>query len=164
VLGSLAEMANTLGDPVLGARLFGASRGIRDAIGTSHAPDQIEDYERVLGLVRAGAGEEAFAAAWTAGMTAPLDEIVQDACRMTQLANATPQDPREVQLEQSTGLTSREISVIREMVKGRSNQEIADALSLNVGFVATVIGQIYTKLAVDTHAGVTAFAFKNGIV
>ena len=37
VLGSLAEMADTLGDPVLGARLFGASRGIRDAIGTDRS-------------------------------------------------------------------------------------------------------------------------------
>ena len=46
-----------------------------------HAPNQIEDYERVLGLVRAGAGDEAFEAAWAAGMAAPLDEIVRDAFR-----------------------------------------------------------------------------------
>ena len=164
VLGSLAEMADTLGDPVLGARLFGASRGIRDAIGTNHSPNQIEDYERVLGLVRAGAGDEAFEAAWAAGMAAPLDEIVRDAFTVTQLANATPQDPREVELERKTGLTAREISVIRQLVAGKSNQEIADALGLNLGFVTTVIGQILTKLGVDSRGGVTAYAFKWGIV
>ncbi|HEX3303943.1 MAG TPA: tetratricopeptide repeat protein [Thermomicrobiales bacterium] len=164
VLGTLAEMAHTLGDSILGARLFGASRGIRDAIGTSHAPDQVEDYERVLGLVRTGAGDEAFEAAWAAGMTAPIEETVRDAACITELASAAPRDPRDVELEQKTGLTAREITVIRQMVAGKSNQEIAATLSLNLGFVATIIGQIYTKLGVDSLADVTAYAFKNGLV
>ena len=43
-------------------------------------------------------------------------------------------------------------------------QEIADALGLNLGFVTTVIGQILTKLGVDSRGGVTAYAFKWGIV
>jgi predicted ATPase/DNA-binding CsgD family transcriptional regulator/Tfp pilus assembly protein PilF len=164
VLGTLADMAHALGDPILGARLFGASRGIRDAIGTSHAPDQVEDYERVLGLVRDAAGEEAFEAAWAAGMAAPIEETVRDATGIVALASAEPRDPRQVELERKTGLTAREISVIRQLVAGKSNQEIADALGLNLGFVTTVIGQILNKLGVDSRGGVTAYAFKWGIV
>ena len=95
-------------------------------------------------------------------MAAPLDEIVRDAFTVTQLANATPQDPREVELERKTGLTAREISVIRQLVAGKSNQEIADALGLNLGFVTTVIGQILTKLGVDSRGGVTASRFQMG--
>jgi DNA-binding CsgD family transcriptional regulator len=164
VLGSLADLANELGDPRLAARLFGAAKAIRDAIGTSHAADQIEDYERVLGLVRAAAGDGPFETAWAEGMAAPLDAIAREAGCLVELASATPQDPRDVALQQKTGLNARELAIVREFVAGKSNQEIAEVLGLNQGFVSTLIGQIYTKLGGDSRAGVTAFAFKSGIV
>ena len=164
VLGSLADLANELDDPLLSARLFGAAKAIRDAIGTSHAPDQVEDYERVLGLVRVAAGDDAFEAAWADGMAAPLDEIVREAACLVDVASAAPGDPRDAELHQRTGLNPRELAIVRQFVAGKSNQEIADALGLNLTFVTTLIGQVYTRLGVDSRAGVTAFAFKNGIV
>jgi DNA-binding CsgD family transcriptional regulator len=162
-LSSLAEMAHALGDGALGARLFGASKGVMESIGTTHAADQIEDYERVLGLVRETLGREQFEAAWRAGKEAPIDQIVREAAQLEQRAAANPRSPEEIALEQRTGLTARELSIVRLFAAGKSNQEIADALDLNLGFVTTLIGQIYTKLGVDSRAAVTAFAFKNGI-
>jgi predicted ATPase/DNA-binding CsgD family transcriptional regulator len=164
VLGSLADLAHELGDPRLAARLFGAAKAIRDAIGTSHAPDQVEDYERVLGLVRAAAGDGPFETAWAEGMVTPIEEIVREAGCLVEVASAAPIDPRDADIQQRTGLNPRELAIVRQFVAGKSNQEIADALGLNLGFATALIGQIYTKLGVDSRAGVTAFAFKSGIV
>jgi DNA-binding CsgD family transcriptional regulator len=110
------------------------------------------------------AGDDAFDMAWAAGMAAPLDDVVREAGCLVELASAARLDPRDVDLQQRTGLNPRELAIVRQFVAGKSNQEIADALGLNLGFVTTLIGQIYTRLGVDSRAGVTAFAFKNGIV
>ena len=164
VLGSLADMAHTLGDSAMGARLFGAAHAIRQAISTSHQELAVEDYERILRQMREAAGDEVFDAAWAAGAAAPTDDIVRETAVLKELASAAPRDPRDVEIERVTGLTAGDLEIVRLFVGGRTNQEIADTLSISLEAATAPVGRLYAKLGVSSRAGVTAYAFKHGIV
>jgi predicted ATPase/transcriptional regulator with XRE-family HTH domain/uncharacterized protein HemY len=58
------------------ARLFGAAAGLREVSGGALAPDDRAHYDRTVAAVRPALGEEAFAAAWEAGRTTPLEQII----------------------------------------------------------------------------------------
>ncbi|HLW59821.1 MAG TPA: tetratricopeptide repeat protein [bacterium] len=63
------------------ARLFGAAAALREAIGVPLLSSDRPDYDRAVAAARAGLGEEAFAAASSAGRAMTLEEAVADARR-----------------------------------------------------------------------------------
>ena len=69
----------------------------------------------------------------------------------------------EVNNEQEE-LSSREIDVLIQIVKGLSNKEIADALCLSTHTVMSHRKNIVRKLNIHSTAGLTIYAIVNGIV
>jgi DNA-binding NarL/FixJ family response regulator len=61
-------------------------------------------------------------------------------------------------------LTPRELDVLREMARGRSNGEIAEALFLAEQTVKTHVGHVLTKLGVRDRTQAVVFAYENGVV
>jgi DNA-binding NarL/FixJ family response regulator len=61
-------------------------------------------------------------------------------------------------------LTERELEVLRLVAAGKSNREIAIALTISDHTVARHVQNIFAKLSVTSRAGATAFAFSHGIV
>ncbi|HUK17123.1 MAG TPA: response regulator transcription factor [Bryobacteraceae bacterium] len=61
-------------------------------------------------------------------------------------------------------LTPREIEVLRQLALGRSNKEIADALSIGDETVKTHVGNVFSKLAVENRAQAIVQALKRGLV
>ena len=61
-------------------------------------------------------------------------------------------------------LTMREIDVLRQVALGRSNKEIADALSISDETVKSHIGNVYSKLQVENRAQATVQALKRGMI
>jgi NarL family two-component system response regulator LiaR len=64
----------------------------------------------------------------------------------------------------SEDLTPREIEVLRQLALGRSNKEIADALSIGDETVKTHVGNVFSKLQVENRAQAIVQAFKRGLV
>ncbi|HLF40174.1 MAG TPA: LuxR C-terminal-related transcriptional regulator [Acidimicrobiia bacterium] len=62
------------------------------------------------------------------------------------------------------GLTDREVEVLRLVVAGGTNREIAAALYLSEKTVARHLSNIFTKVGVSSRAAATAYAFEQGIV
>lgn len=62
------------------------------------------------------------------------------------------------------GLTAREVSVLRLVAAGKSNQEIARDLALSGKTVANHLTSIFTKLEVDNRAAAAAFGVRHGLV
>jgi len=62
------------------------------------------------------------------------------------------------------GLTSREVQVLRLVAAGKSNKEVADALSRSVKTVERHVGNILTKLDVPSRVAATAWAYENEVV
>jgi predicted ATPase/transcriptional regulator with XRE-family HTH domain len=74
-LGSAAALDE---DPERAARLWGAAEALRRAIGCRTAPAARATYERALAVARAQLGEQAFAAAWTAGQAMTVEQAIAE--------------------------------------------------------------------------------------
>jgi DNA-binding CsgD family transcriptional regulator len=61
------------------------------------------------------------------------------------------------------GLSGREVEVLALVATGKTNREIARALSISEKTVARHISNIFTKLDVPTRAAATAYAFKHDL-
>jgi two-component system, NarL family, response regulator LiaR len=61
-------------------------------------------------------------------------------------------------------LTERELEVLNLVVKGQSNQQIAEAMVISLATVKAHISSILSKLQVSSRAEATAYAIKHKIV
>jgi predicted ATPase/DNA-binding SARP family transcriptional activator/Tfp pilus assembly protein PilF len=78
-LEGCAAVAQAQGQSRRAARLFGAAEALRDASPAPRPAWVQAEHERRVAVVRAGLGEEAFAAAWAVGRAMTLAEAVSDA-------------------------------------------------------------------------------------
>lgn len=61
-------------------------------------------------------------------------------------------------------LTPRELEVLKQLVEGGTNHDIARALGMSAGTVRTHLSKILLKLGVDDRAGAVAAALRRGFV
>ncbi len=151
----LATAAAALGRPEPAGRLVGAIDSLREGLGI----DLTAGVERPLGgtAVRAKLGENGAAEAFAAGRTMSLTEAVGEgralAAELTNIVPSAPPVPSAF-----SGLTPRELEVVRLIAAGNSNQEIADALFISHRTVSTHVTHIFAKLDVENRAAVAAYA------
>ncbi len=62
------------------------------------------------------------------------------------------------------GLTAREAEVLELLVRGMSNKQIADALSVSKRTVGTHIEHIYAKIGVTARGAAAMYAMRHGLV
>ncbi len=72
--------------------------------------------------------------------------------------------PRQKPLEWPAGLTDREVEVLRLVVLGRSNKEVANELFLSHRTVQSHTIHIYGKLGVSSRSGAALFAMENDLL
>lgn len=65
--------------------------------------------------------------------------------------------------EAAAGLTPRELDVVRLVVKGLRNKEIADRLAIGEGTVKIHLHRVYQKLGVDSRLALAALARDKGL-
>jgi HD-GYP domain-containing protein (c-di-GMP phosphodiesterase class II) len=63
-----------------------------------------------------------------------------------------------------SGLTAREVEVLRLLARGRSNKAIAFELTLSPKTVSSHVEHIYTKLGVTSRAAATLLALEHGLL
>jgi DNA-binding NarL/FixJ family response regulator len=63
-----------------------------------------------------------------------------------------------------SGLSEREVEILRFVAAGESNREIAAALSLSVRTVEKHVAHIYNKLGARGRADAAAFAVRHGLL
>jgi DNA-binding NarL/FixJ family response regulator len=66
--------------------------------------------------------------------------------------------------QQASGLTAREVQVLRLVAAGKTNREIATALVISDHTVRRHLQNIFAKLGVSTRAAATAFAFQHDLI
>jgi DNA-binding CsgD family transcriptional regulator/lipopolysaccharide biosynthesis regulator YciM len=99
------------------------------------------------------------------GKTMPLDEAVEIAKRLLDtFDDPVAELPPSNGSAAAYGLTPREIEIVRLLVDGRSNQEIADLLSISLRTAQTHVANILGKLELPSRSAVAAYAVRNGLV
>lgn len=121
-------------------------------------------YARATADARAALGGERFAALRAAGRVLTLEDAVAVAAAVAipdapGAATKKPQRPAG-----ADALTARERDVLRLLVEGRSNAEIADALFVSVRTVRGHVAGILAKLGVATRTAAATHAVRHGLV
>jgi DNA-binding CsgD family transcriptional regulator len=121
-------------------------------------------HDRTIAALRQRLGVRDFDAAWRAGKALPVAAAV--ALGLEVAFNAEPGGaPRDEHAAgKAFGLTPRELEVVRLIVAGHRDQEIADILFLSRRTVQTHVTHIFAKLGANTRAEVAAYAIRNGLV
>jgi DNA-binding NarL/FixJ family response regulator len=97
-----------------------------------------------------------------------VDMDLADAIKRVAAGN-TVLDPRVslpavLKGERASGLTNREVEILRLIVGGKSNKEIAADLGLSVNTVAVHRANIMDNLGIHNTAELVVYAIKNGLV
>lgn len=71
---------------------------------------------------------------------------------------------KAAQPQADSPLTSRELEIVRKVVKGLRNKEIAKALSISEATVKTHLHRIYEKLEVDSRTQLALIAQQKGLL
>jgi DNA-binding CsgD family transcriptional regulator len=166
-LAGLAEIAASRGDYLAAARLLGTAE---DLTGAADVPLRLivgPEVETAAAAAARDLGAASYAAEVLQGREMALDEAITLAATVASspgpLAPALRTTPTG-DAAGSVGLTAREFDVLRLLVQGRSTQEIADELSVSPRTVTTHVGNILTKMGVNTRAAAVAMALQRKIV
>ena len=156
----LAAIAAERGDLRLAARLYGAVAALREAIGAPLAPTERAVQEAAVAGIRAGLASGAFAAAWEEGRALSLDQIVAEVATLDGEANATVGNRASV----PDLLTPREREVLRHLVQGWSDKEIAAALGIGRRTVSTHVAAVRNKLGASSRSAAAAIAARDRLI
>jgi predicted ATPase/DNA-binding CsgD family transcriptional regulator len=157
----LAAVASAQGQPARASQLFGAAHAVQAAIGDLFNPCEDNPVCRHhLSAARGRLGEVLWEAELAVGRAMPLaDAIVYALDAAPSAVGLAPEPPRPA----PHGLSKRELDVLRLLVDGHSNQEIATALFISPHTVIRHVANIMSKLELDSRTAVASWAIRNGL-
>jgi predicted ATPase/DNA-binding CsgD family transcriptional regulator len=162
-LADVATLAMGCGQAKAATRLFGAARALGDQTGFVFFLPQRAIYERAEAAARAALGDLDFVAAQDAGRALPFEDAVAEATGVLAAA-ARPVQTGGNAHATGAGLTVREQEVLRLLVSGRSNPEIAEALFISRATARTHVGNILAKLGVGSRTEAADVAHRQHLV
>jgi non-specific serine/threonine protein kinase len=154
-IAAIAGLAAALGQLERAARLLGAAWALGETLGVRFLAHHLY-AERVLATTRGRVDTPTFARSWEAGSALSLDAAVTEARAALESAG-TP-------ARAAHGLTPRELDVLRLLVAGHSDREIAATLSISPRTVQTHVAGLFAKLDAGTRAEATAVAIRRGLI
>jgi predicted ATPase/DNA-binding CsgD family transcriptional regulator len=144
------------------ARLLGAAETHRARLGVGLTPRQVPEYERNVAAVTKALGPEALAASWAEGRRLSFDEARAQAYDF--IATVEQRYPaRAREINRMLDLTSRESDVMRLVMAGQTNRQIADALYISLPTVKRHLTNIFGKLDVTTRGAAVAAVRRRGL-
>lgn len=157
-IAGLAGVAAKRGEMERAARLGGAAEAaLAKADAATSSPDRDDDAS-CLDAARALLGAERFTLLWAVGRALPLERAVAKALVVTVAVEPVLSVPA------GHRLTPRELDVLRLLVEGRSDKEIASALGISYRTTTSYVTGILTKLNVSSRTAAATHAVRHGIV
>ena len=159
VLTSTTDMT---GEPERATRWLGAARAYLDGVGATTIGSD-EQYRRALMVARTALSAPAFEAAWAAGRDLPIQHATAEAIAETERAAADAHRGSPPEHDADFGLSPREAEVLRLLVLGRTDDEIASVLFIGRRTAQTHVASILKKLQVSNRTEAAALAVRNQI-
>ena len=148
LLESLAALVRELQNEEQAVRLLGAADGIRVAVGCARFPVRQPAYDAELSALRDALGEEAFAAAWSAGVSLSLEDAVAYAER--------GRGERKRPAHGWDSLSPAELRVVQLVAEGLTNPQIGERLFISRRTVQAHLSHVFAKLGVASRAELAA--------
>jgi non-specific serine/threonine protein kinase len=165
LLALVAALAAETGSYEQAARLIATTDRRLEFIGFALAPFVDVIYERARSRVLRELGEDAFAATREAGERLTTAEALNEAFDVAStLVPTSPLDGAQRDIRSDSGLTSRELEVLRLVAHGHTNREIADALFISVPTVKRHLTTVLGKLGLASRSAATAYAYIHRLV
>ena len=120
-------------------------------------------YEQAVATVHATLGAERMRALWDEGRSLPLADAVDDAVSIR--IDPSPAADQSPSLEPTAHarLSARERDVLRLIVQGLSDREIAERLSIGRRTVNTHVTSILNKLGVGSRTAAAAYVLRHDL-
>ena len=153
-------MADATGHPERAVRLLGTVEAQRATLSGRLLYDDRIDQAQILARARERLGTERFTAAWERGSACSLAEAIAEATSpVPAVAPASGPSPPGL-----TALTAREQEVVRLLVRGWSDKEIAASLGIGHRTVSNHVATIRDKLDAPSRAAAAAVAVRDHLV
>src|SRR6266567_3150608 len=163
----LGKVAAVQGDPMWAIRLYGAAEALRESVGTPVPPVERSTYERSVAAARAQLGEKTFATAWAEGRIMTVEQVLVaqgPASILSPSTGSSSAPPTRKPATDLTGLTTREVEVLRLLAQGLTSAQMAEQLVIGVVTVNFHVRSIYSKLGVTSRSAATRYALEHHLV
>ncbi|HWZ17222.1 MAG TPA: protein kinase [Ktedonobacteraceae bacterium] len=150
-------------------RLYSAAEARFD-VNKELSPEELEDYVRTVGSVRARLGEQAFTSAWNEGRMMTLEQLLEvpepESTPDPQLSKShlTPDAKAPSEHPHENNLTVRELEVLRLVAQGLTDAQIAEELVISPRTVNAHLTSIYSKIQVSSRSAATRYAIDRKLV
>lgn len=163
ILGALATLR---GDWEAAQAHLAAAAALAQREGLRPEMGRIRVAQADLELARGGPGSAARARGLLGQALALFEELdmTGETSHARQRLRDLPRQPDVPALQPlPAGLSPREAEVLRLVVAGRSNRQIAHELTISENTVAKHLTSIFNKTTTDNRAAATAFAIRHGL-
>ena len=154
------------------ARTIGVFNAIEEKIGGGYSPWTHRELTPLHGQLIDEMGEDTFARELAIGKALTVEkvvelgkEIVRDITAILEEdAATTPARTGAIRVAQyPSGLTPREVEVLKLAASGLSNQQMADRLSVTPRTINAHLTSIYSKIGVSSRVGAVRFALDHDL-
>jgi predicted ATPase/class 3 adenylate cyclase/DNA-binding CsgD family transcriptional regulator len=165
-LEGLAAAVAAQGNPVWAAHLWGAVEALREVIGAPLPMVERVSYQWAVTSSRTQLGEHAFAAAWAEGRTLSPEQALtaQEHVALPAPGERTSPPTPTPPPATPSGLTAREVEVLRVVAQGLTNEQVAQCLVISPRTVETHLTSIYSKIGVSSRSAATRYAIEHRLV
>jgi ATP/maltotriose-dependent transcriptional regulator MalT len=167
-LEGLAALEAGQGAPRQAVRLWGAAEALREVIGAPMHPVHRPSYEQAMALAHRELGEQAFAAAWAEGRSLTPEQVLVTPAPASATAQVAPRSlvsaPPNKPATSPSGLTARELEILRLLALGWTDAQIAEQLVISPRTVNRHTTSLYSKLGVSSRAAATRYALEHHLL
>ncbi len=163
-LEGLAEVVVAQKEYVWTAQLLGMAAYLRETLPSPRPIIFQADFEQTESHVRSQLGERDFTIRWEEGRQLSLEQVPGMQGWETfseEVESRAGMSTIRTHASFPAGLTVREVEVLRLVVEGLTNEQLAKRLQISYRTVTTHLTSIYSKLGVSSRAAATRFAVEH---
>jgi DNA-binding CsgD family transcriptional regulator/Tfp pilus assembly protein PilF len=173
---AIAMAGAATGRYAIAAGLIGSTHTVRSMHAIGIASHSKQEYEELQHILRTRLNPQRFEEYFNQGKSRPLEQAVEDAFALASdiiengsliggvsVRDAAAQSAMS-RAAQETGLTRRELEVLRLLARGYSDKRIADELFISPRTAMTHVSNILAKFNVNKRTAAASVALRLGIV